>query len=71
MKLFAGILAAMTIVAVGAFAEGANEPDSFTISGVDSITVRAGSLDVQVHGTDDSDVTVKADLPQSFWGDPG
>ncbi len=71
MKRMAVLAAAILILSVGAFAEGTSEPDALTLSGVDSITVRAGTVDVQVRGTNGYDVIVKADLPQSLWSDSG
>jgi Putative adhesin len=72
MKRIATVFAAILLVTCGAFAEGANEGDSFTLRGIDSISIRAGTLDVQVLGTDADDVTLTADLPSGFlFSGPG
>ncbi len=60
------------LAVASAFAEGTTEGDSFTLTGIDSISVRAGRLDVQVTGTDGYSVDATADLPQGFlWSSPG
>jgi hypothetical protein len=43
---------------------GIGEADSFSLVGVNSIQVRAGSLDIEVHATDVFGVSVNANLPQ-------
>jgi hypothetical protein len=71
MKRIGIVLAVILVVTAASFAEGAAEGDSFTLAGIDSITVRAGFLDVQVIGTDGYSVRVRADLPQGFlWSSP-
>lgn len=47
-----------------AFGSGDREGESFSRAGIDSIHVRAGSFDVEVHAVDTFEVSVASDLPQ-------
>ena len=72
MKQLATMIAVLVLAAGGLFAEGTTESDSFTMDGVDSITVRAGMLDVQVIGSDTWEVRMKAEIPPGFlFSSPG
>ncbi len=60
--LAAALLAALTI-SCAAFGSGASEDDSFSYPGIDTVSVNAEFLNVEVSGDEGSDVSVSSDLP--------
>jgi len=65
MRRLAIIASALCLALAGtAFGAGEREGDSFTRAGVDTIHVRAGSFDVEVHAADAFGVSVNSDLPR-------
>ncbi|MGA2975618.1 MAG: DUF4097 family beta strand repeat-containing protein [Spirochaetia bacterium] len=69
MKFAAIMIALVTLAAGPAFSSGEEENGSFTISGIDSVIVNAGPLDVQVNAGNRFSVSVRADLPRDFLFD--
>jgi hypothetical protein len=63
MRHLAAAMLAMCILCRAAFASGASEDESFSCSGVETISVNAGFLDVEISGDDGSVVSMSSDLP--------
>lgn len=59
----AAAILAMCVLSCAAFASGASEDESFSCPGIETVSVNAEFLDVEINGDDGSAVSMSSDLP--------